>query len=907
MAGTKREFTETLTFETPGRAVGELNFRPPPRWRLLRRIGRGGQANVWLAEDLKVGQKVVLKVFNEGQDPVAVERVRREVRLARELHHPRVVRIFDLEEMDGQLVAVMEWVPGGTLKEAAAREGRFPVERVVEIAQQVLETLAYLHEKGIIHRDVKPSNLFLDAEEGVRLGDLGLARHLTRSDDITRTMTTVGTPTYMAPEQLRGEELSPAADLYSLGVTLYRLLAGEPPFTASSEFEVAGAVLHSRPRPIRSHRPDCPRWLASFVDRLLEREPSDRYPDAVIAMKAFRRRRRVVSRRRRRFIAAAVAAAAVVVGGGFAAVRLTESGKALDHVEMSDGVLWAFDKSGGELYRHRAGPGGTTLRYVVGDWLGSREPEVAVERWGGENRSVVVVDILGRGGRKLASLSFEDNMRGWSARVSNNWDLKGMKNADLDGDGRPELVWLISHRTWYPSLVGIWAPRLPAIGKAPLLDNSGWINQVVTADLDGDGADELVLAGQNNPLGYQAVVAVIDLPGLDRVSDFVCLVSPDGVADGSAMSAYQLTGTFSYVPLGSSRTALRIQEAGPGGIVAQVGPETIVLDRWGTPEDSPLWGRGAEVREQFWCDVAILCRRIRMATAGRLDAMWRTFAAHHAEVFSEAPSETAAALLVARAAADGGHHLEASEFLERIAERIPEERDLFLRAGEYRLIAGDRRGGRADLVRSLPVDTRGRSAYDSCLLLSLDAALHGDEPGFDEALRANQSVASGGHTEVAAFLRPVLLWAHGRWNDPRLVQTPTVPAVPFLSIVERWAALMRGVSPDEIIVGVLPLERGSHVRWLARLLHAAAALEGGDSDTALGLAEEVLDAMKEEGARSFELAAWKPVACLVAAEAALEGSGSPQLREWLEAAEGAGPETWYGRRAAELLESVHHE
>ncbi len=901
MAGTERDCTET--FDASGEGAGELSFSPPPRWRLIRWIGRGGQAEVWLAEDLKLGQKVVLKVFNREQDPVAVERMRREVRLGRELHHPGLVRIFDLEEMDGHLVAVMEWVPGGSLGEIATAEGPLSVERVVEIADQVLETLAHLHEKGIVHRDVKPSNLFLDADGRVRLGDLGLARHLTVTDDLTRTRMTVGTPTYMAPEQLRGEELTPAVDLYSLGVTLYRLLAGEPPFRAGSEFEVADAVLHGRPRPVRSLRPDCPRWLASFVDRLLERSAADRYPDASAALAAFRQRRGVGSPRRRRVLAAALAVAAVVLGGGSAAMRLMGSGEALDHVEEADGELVAFDASGRELWRHRAGSGRTRLRYTVGDWLGSPEPEVAVERQEDGDHSAVVVDILGRGGQELASLRFPDGKSPWWNEVSANWGLEQLENADLDGDGRPELVWSIFHRVWYPSRMGIWAPRLP-IGKASVLGNSGKIQQVVAADLDGDGADELVLAGLNNPLGFQAIVVVIGFPVLDSVSSFPVYRSPDVVADSSAPSADGMTGAFSYVPLGSSRTGLRIREAGTGGIVAQLAGEVVRLDRWGNPEGSPLWGRGPGPREHFWSDLAALCRRLRMAPRGRLEEMWRAFGAHHREVFSEAPSETAAALMAARAAADAGHHLEASAFLERASERIPGERDLLLRAGEYRLIAGDRKGGWDDLLRSLPVETGGRNAYDQFLLLALDAALHGDGPGFEEAVRANQSVASGHHMDVAALLRPVLLWAHGRWNDPRLVDIPRNPAIPLLPIVELWAALKRGVPPEEIIAGVRPLEEGSDVRQLALLLHAAGALEGGDPDTAQGLAEGVLDVMGKEGLRSYELDAWRPVACLVAAEAAMEGSGSPYLQEWLETAAAAGPETWYGRRAMELLESV---
>ncbi|HHQ49170.1 MAG TPA: serine/threonine protein kinase, partial [Acidobacteria bacterium] len=480
----------TQTFDVGSGRAGQLRFLPAERWKLRRLIGRGGQADVWLAEDLELEQPVVLKVFHRIGDPVAVERMRREVRLGRELHHPGLVRLFDLVEMNGSLVAVMEWIPGGSLSQEVAENGPLPVDRVVEIVGQVLETLAYLHREGVIHRDIKPSNLLLADDGRVLLGDLGLARRLAGDSDLTRTLTTVGTPAYMAPEQLRGEEVGPAADLYSLGVTVFQLLTGETPFAATTEFEMADAILHRRVRPLRSARADCPRWFATFVDRLLERSPADRFANGGAALAAFERRRAVGSRRRRRWLAAGLAAAALVLGAGLAVSRYVAAPAPLDHVEELDGQLVAYDVAGHELWR-RASP--IHANAVVADVVGSPEPEVVVDHVAPQrhDHSKVSLDIIGRSGEVTGTVTLQEGPRLLPFTTVADWALTELGVADVDGDGFKDLVWTIGHRVWFPAALGVWAPR-GGHGPANVLINSGSFGHFVAADLDGDGADEIV-------------------------------------------------------------------------------------------------------------------------------------------------------------------------------------------------------------------------------------------------------------------------------------------------------------------------------------------------------------------------------------------------------------------------------
>lgn len=189
------------------------------RFRAGRLLGSGGQADVWLAHDLELNQPVAIKLFRPGLDSVARERLRREVRLGRELSHPRLVRMFELIEASDRLGVAMEWVPGGTLADRVS-QGPLEIGEIVHVARELLEALAYLHDRGVLHRDVKPSNVLLDAGGHIRLADFGLARPEGDSGDLTRASVAVGTPGYMSPEQLRGLEPGPGADLYGLGVTL---------------------------------------------------------------------------------------------------------------------------------------------------------------------------------------------------------------------------------------------------------------------------------------------------------------------------------------------------------------------------------------------------------------------------------------------------------------------------------------------------------------------------------------------------------------------------------------------------------------------------------------------------------------------------------------------------------------
>jgi beta-lactam-binding protein with PASTA domain len=250
------------------------------RYRLSRKLGSGGMADVWLADDEELGRRVAVKILHEryANDAQFVERFRREATHAAGLSHPNIVSIYDRGEADGSYYIVMEYVEGRTLKELIVTRGPCPVPVSVAYTRQILSALGYAHRNGIIHRDIKPHNVIVDREGRVKVTDFGIARAGT--SQMTEAGSIIGTAQYLSPEQARGAPVEASSDLYSTGVVLYEILTGSVPFNGETPVEIAMKHLSATPQPPSDLRNEIPHDLDLVVLRSLAKEPADRYQAA---------------------------------------------------------------------------------------------------------------------------------------------------------------------------------------------------------------------------------------------------------------------------------------------------------------------------------------------------------------------------------------------------------------------------------------------------------------------------------------------------------------------------------------------------------------------------------------------------------------------------------------------------
>ncbi|MDQ3866079.1 MAG: protein kinase, partial [Actinomycetota bacterium] len=247
------------------------------RYRILRRLGSGGMANVYLAEDEELGRRVAIKILNDryATDELFNERFRREATSAAALSHPNIVSIYDRGEADGRPYIAMEVIEGRSLKELIVTSGALPIPKAIEYAKQILNALRFAHRNGIIHRDIKPHNILLGPEERLKVTDFGIAR--SGASQMTEAGSIMGTAQYLSPEQARGAPVTAASDLYSVGVVLYEMLTGKTPFNGESPIEIAMKHLNEAPRPPSELRPEIPPELDQIVLRALTKDPGERY------------------------------------------------------------------------------------------------------------------------------------------------------------------------------------------------------------------------------------------------------------------------------------------------------------------------------------------------------------------------------------------------------------------------------------------------------------------------------------------------------------------------------------------------------------------------------------------------------------------------------------------------------
>jgi len=259
------------------------------KYRVQERVGRGGMGTVYKAIDETLHREVAIKVLNaELNDPEVAKRFRAEAITVARLSHPGIATIYELFQHEGQWLMVMEFVRGETLEHMVERMGPLSPQRAAELCMQALAALAHAHSMGVVHRDLKPANLMITETGAVKIMDFGIAR-VAGTEHLTSAGFMMGTPAYMSPEQVRGEEIDARADLYALGVVFYRLITAKLPFKGDTPFAMAQSQVNDPPTPVGLVRPDLPPWVEPVVVRALAKSPEERFQSAAEFHEAFAR------------------------------------------------------------------------------------------------------------------------------------------------------------------------------------------------------------------------------------------------------------------------------------------------------------------------------------------------------------------------------------------------------------------------------------------------------------------------------------------------------------------------------------------------------------------------------------------------------------------------------------------
>ncbi len=266
--------------EKPDEELSKLRQITGSRYRVLKRLGGGGMASVYLAEHANLQRPCVLKVLHGhlAKDPEMLERFRREARAASQLVHPNIVPIFDAGEAEGVLYTVMPYMPGGSFADRIAKGPR-PAAEVASVVAQAATALDFAHRRGIVHRDVKPDNILFDEDGHAMMTDFGIAEARFQGR-LTASGRAMGTPHYMSPEQAMGKLVDGRSDVYALGIVMYEALVGFPPFDGPDAFAVGYKQVHEAVVPPQQVNSEIPAPIAGIVMQCLNKAPQDRYPRA---------------------------------------------------------------------------------------------------------------------------------------------------------------------------------------------------------------------------------------------------------------------------------------------------------------------------------------------------------------------------------------------------------------------------------------------------------------------------------------------------------------------------------------------------------------------------------------------------------------------------------------------------
>jgi len=855
--------TGDATATAPGRRVRDSELPRSGdilagRFLIREELGRGGSGVVYRSVDLALGEPVALKVLRAaclGAEQRA--RLRREVSVSRS-GHPNAVAIHELVE-DGEWVALaMDLVDGVSAREALRERGRLGIEQTVGIGVRVASALAHLHARGVVHRDVKPANIMLGPGGEAMLCDMGLARSLAPGETVTETEMVVGTPAYMAPEQATAETLTPAADVYALGITLYHCLTGRVPLESSTA--LATMMLRSRSRPprLRLDLPGAPSWLGRLLRQMLEPVARDR-PSAAEVERSLRRRRHRWRPTRRLLARAALtvfAAASVAIGAtalvGDEAVRM----------EVREGEIVGLDEHGDVGWSHPLG--GPVRDHKRGDLDGDGVDELVVATFGrpqGVRRDAddpgARIEVLRLDGTVMTSIRVLDHIEIWDDR----YPPEAMPTpwlADLDGLGGQELVVVCVQGNYFPAAVLVYWPQ-HELWEQVLL-HTGHVYSVAAAP--ADGRPGLRFLAVNNRLAMQPVVGDLELSRPDRRSSSgtsAPLGSPEEDVGASSRVSWRF---YTVLP---DRTGpgvgdppeVRVLPDGSTSVMTR-GAE-LRLDRLGNPVPGPNAGRDLRSRRLELLD-RIAGLRVDTELSGYLfgvDAARRELAHLSAlaePLVAEDPYRIVLLERTARVLARAGLLDEAVDRLAAGAAALPSD-ELQYRLANLEAVAG-RFEDAADRVRRLAAEGRTqRAAFDAPILALRLAVVLRDEALVDQVARrlAVADLSTESRRELLqAFRARARLWLDGApfAGDLEREAFRYQPEAPALSCLFRWRT---GRSrPDDPEAMEAFLDANPDAVDVGRAAWAAALLGTGRPAEALDLLEGALAILEPDARDDYD-------------------------------------------------------
>jgi len=818
----------------PGLAPGGTLPRPGEvlagRFLLERELGHGGAGVVFAATDRSIGQRVAVKVVHPALvDERTRERLRREVSASRPAH-ANAVTVYELYEDDGLLFLAMELVEGVNLRDRLREEGPLPVGTTVAVGRQVAAALAHLHRRGVVHRDVKPGNVLLEADGTARLCDTGLARPLAEGATVTESQMVVGTPAYMAPEQATGADLTAASDVYGLGLTLSTCLTGKVPLEGDTAVATLVRRQRSRPPRLRPDRRDCPRWLERLIRRMLEPLPRDRPSAAEVERMLSSGRVWPRPRRRQVVAAAAVLALAAAAPLGYRALRRGDTAR----VEVVDGQVRGVDEAARVTWAHPVS--GEVFKTERADLDGDGVDEVVVATRPKARRvaardEALTPEILAvtRSGRVVTRMRPDAAITEWwfpyPKRLQPQFELH-----DLDGDGLLEIVAPCHVLHLYPTVLMVWWGAEQRWEN--VLAHPGRVYDV--APLPGDAGPGLAFLGVNNELGMLPVVGRLRLlpPGRREGGEVfapVARVAPGTVPDNLA-----------YLLLDES-----LLYSGQGETSVEVGRDSRVRLTWYgrklevDPLGNPLPGpnAGADLRQartRFFAQLSKLEPSTRLLDSDQVRGVLSAAAQELGPLLDEAPYRAVLDAQGAKALARAGNPAAGARLLDDTLRLAPYDDLAYLRA-HLLATSGDLPGATA-AVRALTAAPRTQRARFDGVMLRLRLAVETRDVEdlarcVDLLSRASMEPSRRAEVSTALAARAHLWWNEVGEADCSAISLSYEPAGEALAALARW----RLGRPDRAdLAAMRELEREQPDAAAEATLAAAATQLGlGDPRAAL--------------------------------------------------------------------------